>query len=140
VKRAAPLAASKRQLQALLDGSRFLRHYGFRVVSVGAGTCTVLMPFRRTLQRPGGIVNGPALMAAADCAMWMAIKAQLGVEHDALTSDLDTAFLAPARNEPVYCTARILKFGKRRIYGVAQCHDHNGGLFTHHTMTYVRVT
>jgi len=77
----------------------------------------------------------------ARCAQWVADEMErIGLEHDALTSDLDTAFLAPARNEPVYCTARILKFGKRRIYGVAQCHDHNGGLFTHHTMTYVRVT
>jgi acyl-coenzyme A thioesterase PaaI-like protein len=140
VKGGARPAASKHELQALLDGSRFLRPYAFRVVSVAAGACTVMLPFRRALQRPGGIVNGVALMAAADCAMWMAIKAQLGMQHDALTSDLDTAFLAPARNEPVYCTARILKFGRRRIYGVAQCHSKDGELFTHHTMTYVRVT
>ena len=38
----------------------------------------------------------------------------------------------------MYCTARILKFGKRRIYGVAECHGKKGGLFTHHTLTYVR--
>ena len=77
-------------------------------------------------------------MAAADCAMWLAIKAKLGGDGDALTSELNTAFLAPAKGEHVYCTARILKFGKRRIYGVAECHGKQGGLFTHHTVTYVR--
>ena len=66
------------------------------------------------------------------------LKAKLGVEGDALTSELNTAFLAPAKGEHVYCTARILKFGKRRIYGVAECHGKKGGLFTHHTVTYVR--
>ena len=55
-----------------------------------------------------------------------------------MTSELNTAFLAPAKGEHVYCTARILKFGKRRIYGVAECHGKKGGLFTHHTVTYVR--
>ena len=84
------------------------------------------------------IINGPALMAAADCAMWLAIKARIGVENDALTSELNTAFLAPAKGEPVYCTARILKMGRRRIYGVAECHGEKGKLFSHHTLTYVR--
>jgi acyl-coenzyme A thioesterase PaaI-like protein len=77
-------------------------------------------------------------MAAADCAMWLAIKAHLGVEEDALTAELSTAFLAPAKGEHVYCTAEILKMGRRRIYGVARCHGKQGRLFTHHTLTYVR--
>ena len=57
---------------------------------------------------------------------------------DALTSELNTAFLAPAKGEHVYCTARILKMGRRRIYGVAECHGKKGNLFSHHTVTYVR--
>jgi uncharacterized protein (TIGR00369 family) len=128
----------KRQLQALLDRSRFLRPYRFRVVAVKKGKCTLELPHRPVLDRPGGIINGPALMAAADCAMWLAIKAHLGVEQDALTSELSTAFLAPAKGERVYCTAEILKMGRRRIYGVATCHGKQGRLFTHHTLTYVR--
>ena len=128
----------KRKLQELLDSSKFLRPWGFRVVSVKKGQCTLELPHNPELERPGGIINGPALMAAADCAMWLAIKAEMGGDGDALTSELNTAFLAPAKGEHVYCTARILKFGRRRIYGVAECHGKKGGLFTHHTLTYVR--
>ncbi len=132
-------AATQRALQALLDGERFVRPYGFRVVALRPLGCTIELPFKRTLERPGGIVNGPALMAAADCAMWLAVKAAIGIEHDALTSELNTAFLAAARNEPVRCTARILKLGKRSIYGVAECHSRAGKLYSHHTVTYVRL-
>jgi uncharacterized protein (TIGR00369 family) len=128
----------KKQLQQLLDRARFLRAYGFRVVSVNKSRCMLELPHKPALERPGGIINGPALMAAADCAMWLAIKARLGVDGDALTSELNTAFLAPAKGEHVYCTARILKMGRRRIYGVAECHGKNGNLFSHHTVTYVR--
>ena len=128
----------KKKLQALLDSSRFLRPWGFRVVRVKKGECTLELPHRSELERPGGIINGPALMAAADCAMWLAIKAQMGGDGDALTSELNTAFLAPAKGEHVYCTARILKMGRRRIYGVAECHGEKGNLFSHHTLTYVR--
>lgn len=128
----------KKQLQQLLDRARFLRPYGFRVVAADRNKCTLELPHKTSLERPGGIINGPALMAAADCAMWLAIKARIGVEGDALTSELNTAFLAPAKGEHVYCTARILKMGRRRIYGVAKCHGKKGNLFSHHTLTYVR--
>ena len=128
----------KKALQKLLDGSKFVRTYGFKIVSADKRKCVLELPHRAVLLRPGGIVNGPALMAAADCAMWMAIKARLGVDYDALTSELNTAFLAPAKGEHVYCTARILKMGRRRIYGVAECHGRKGNLFSHHTVTYVR--
>ena len=128
----------KKALHRLLDTARVLRPYEFRVVSVSRDRCMLELPHKADLERPGGIINGPALMAAADCAMWLAIKARLGLNGDALTSELNTAFLAPAKGEHVYCTARILKMGKRRIYGVAECHGKKGNLFSHHTVTYVR--
>ena len=135
----AKLKAGRRTLQTMLDRSRFLRPYGFRVASVGDGECTLELPHRRALERPGGIINGPALMAAADCAMWVAIKARIGIDKDALTAELNTAFLSPANGRNVYCTAKILKFGNRRIYGVAECHDRGGKLYSHHTLTYARI-
>jgi uncharacterized protein (TIGR00369 family) len=131
--------ATRRELQALLAGARFLAGYGMRLVSVNDESCTLALPFRRAFERPGGTVNGPVFMAAADCAMWLAIKRHIGIEHDAVTSELNTAFLNAARRETVYCTARVLKLGKRVIFGTAECHDRRGRLFTHHTATYARL-
>jgi len=130
---------SKAALAALMARSRFVAQYGFKVTAVADESCTIAMPFRPAFERPGGTVNGPAFMAAADCAMWIAIKRHIGLEHDAVTSELNTAFLNAARRETVYCTARILKLGKRIIYGTAECHDRKGRLFTHHTVTYARL-
>ncbi|CAN0397874.1 unnamed protein product [Phaeothamnion confervicola] len=133
-------AASRTELQRLLDSEKFLKTWRFRLVKVADGECTVAMPNTPSLERPGGIVNGPALVAAADVAMWLAIKSHLGIEHDALTSDLNTVFLAPAKAKTVYCTARILKAGRKRFFGTADCSDGKGRIFTHHTLTYIRVT
>ncbi len=132
------MKATRAALQKLIDKARFVRFYGFRVVRVGDGSCTLELPHRKILERPGGIINGPSLMAAADCAMWLAIKGRFGLDFDALTSELNTAFLAPAMAEHVYCTARILRAGRRRIYGTAECHNRAGRLFSHHTVTYVQ--
>ena len=133
-------AAGKAELQRLLDGERFLRPWKFRLVKADGQECVVAMPNSLSLERPGGIVNGPALVAAADVAMWLVIKSRLGMAHDALTSDLNTVFLAPAKAKTVYCTARILKAGTRRFFGTAECYDRAGRIFSHHTLTYVRVS
>ena len=134
------MKSTKRELQNLLDKSRFIRHYGFRVVKADAEACTIELPHKPLLERPGGIINGPALMAAADCAMWLAIKVRIGVEKDALTSVLNTAFLSPAKGGHVYCTAKVLKLGRRSVYGIAECHSKGGQqLFSHHTVSYVRI-
>jgi len=130
---------TKRDLQALLDRSRFIRHYGFRVVKAGEAACVIELPHRPLLERPGGIINGPALMAAADCAMWLAVKMRVGMDRDALTSELNTAFLNAAKGDHVYCTARILKFGRRSIYGTAECHSRSGQIYSHHTVTYMPI-
>jgi len=131
--------ATRRELQALLARSRFLDGYGLRLHAVSDAGCTVAMPFRRVFERPGGTLNGPVFMVAADCAMWLAIKRRIGIGRDAVTAELNSAFLNAARRETVYCTARILKMGKRLIYGTAECHDGKGRLFTHHTLTYARL-
>ena len=122
-------AATKAQMQRLLDGERFLRPWKFRLMKADGQVCIVALPNTPALERPGGIVNGPALVAAADVAMWLAIKSRLGMAHDALTSDLNTVFLAPAKARTVYCTARILKTGTRRFFGTAECHDRSGRIF-----------
>ena len=133
------MKVTKQQLQKLLNKSKFIRHYGFRVVKSNGETCTIELPHKPLLERPGGIINGPALMAAADCAMWLAVKTRIGMDKDALTSELNTAFLSAAKGEHVYCTARILKFGRRSIYGTAECHSKDGRIFSHHTVTYMPI-
>ena len=133
------MRAGKAALQRLLERSRFVNAYGLKLVAISDDECTIAMPFRRSFERPGGTVNGPAFMAAADCAMWLAIKRHIGLEHDAVTSELNTAFLNAARRQTVYCTARVLKLGKRIVYGTAECHDRKGRVFTHHTITYARI-
>ncbi|MDQ6773201.1 MAG: PaaI family thioesterase [Candidatus Dormibacteraeota bacterium] len=126
------------ELQALLDGVAFTSAMGMRVVSLGDAECVVRVPFRREFERPGGIVSGQVYMNAADVAAWCAIKTRLGLDDGSTTSNLETAFLAAAREEDVLCTARVLKFGRRLVYGVAECRSEAGRLLTHHSITYAR--
>jgi acyl-coenzyme A thioesterase PaaI-like protein len=134
----APLPTIPDLNDALAD-TTFLEPYGFCVKAVAPGECTLLVPFRRSLERPGGIVSGMTLMGAADVAMWLAIMTLRGVSEHWVTADMKTAFLRSAREEDISCSARILKPGKRSMYGTVECHGANAGLVAHHVITYARV-
>ena len=132
------LAVTKRELEKILSEAPFLTGYGFRLHSVEDGMCRIRVPFRKEFVRPGGIISGPVFMAAADVAMWLAIMTRLGKDDPSVTIDMKTAFLSWASQEEFRCTARLLRMGKRLIYGIAECADRRGKLLTHHTITYIR--
>ena len=116
----------------------FTRNFGFTLKSVGDGECSLNVPFQKAFERPGGIVSGQVFMAAADVAMWLAIKTKLGLNDSSVTAELKTNFLGAAEKEGFCCTARILKLGRRLIYGTVECVDISGRLLTHSTVTYIR--
>ena len=126
-------------LNQVLADTPFLKAYAFRVESTAPGECTLRVPFVPALERPGGIVSGMTLMGAADVAMWLAIMTLRGVGERWVTSDMKTAFLRSARVEDIVCSARILKPGRRTMYGTAECTSADGALVAHHVLTYARV-
>ena len=109
------VVASPGQLERLLEETDFTSGRGLRVVSLGDGTCTLRVPFRPAMERPGGIVAGEFYVSAADVAFWCAMKTRLGLDDASTTSHLDTAFLAPARTEDFDCTATVLRWGRRLV-------------------------
>ena len=127
------------ELAEVLERTAFLKPYGFRVESSAPGACTLRVPFNAALERPGGIVSGMTLVGAADVAMWLAIMTLRGTAEHWVTTDMKTAFLRSARQEDVTCTARVLKPGKRSMYGTAECQGAGSGLLAHHVLTYARV-
>jgi acyl-coenzyme A thioesterase PaaI-like protein len=126
-------------LNQVLADTPFLKAYAFRVESTAPGECTLRVPFMPALERPGGIVSGMTLMGAADVAMWLAIMTLRGVAEHWVTSDMKTAFLKSARDEDIVCNARVLKPGRRTMYGTAECTSADGTLVAHHVLTYARV-
>ncbi len=135
---ASTLTFDKAEATRLLQETPFTRSYGFRVHSLGDGECTMHVPFQKSFERPDGIINGGVYMTAADVALWLAILTRIGLHERAVTADMQTAFINGAREEDVHCTARVLKLGKRLIYGTAECTNPEGKLLTHHSLTYIR--
>jgi acyl-coenzyme A thioesterase PaaI-like protein len=73
------------------------------------------------LLRPGGIISGPTVFSLADCALWYALFASVGIEPMALTSELSIRYLRPARGTVLYARADIQHAGKRSVIGSVKC-------------------
>jgi uncharacterized protein (TIGR00369 family) len=126
-------------LQALLsEDSAFARAFGFQVRTATLGECVLAVPFNPLFERPGGIVSGQVLMAAADVAMWLAIKTMHGIADESVTINMQTSFIRSARQEGIVCRARVIKSGASLSHGTAECLTENGALLSHHTLTYMR--
>jgi uncharacterized protein (TIGR00369 family) len=132
------LACNKTELEELLTEVAFTRNFGFRLDAIGDGQCSIKVPFHEAFERPGGIVSGQVFMAAGDVAMWLAIKTKLGLTDASVTAEMKTNFLGAAKGEGFCCTAKILRVGRRLIYGTAECVDNSGRLLAHSTVTYIR--
>ncbi|MEO7021831.1 MAG: PaaI family thioesterase [Ktedonobacteraceae bacterium] len=134
-----PLAVTEEELRELLAAWPFISRMNFQVRALDDGLCTLEVPFQEVSMRPGGRISGPTYMAAADAAVWFAIMTRLGKDDPAVTAEMKTNFLGAAREEPFFCTARILKWGRRLIYAVVECTNAQGKLLAHHTVTYIRL-
>lgn len=128
-------------LSGVIEDTPFLREYALRVTGCALGQCEVLLPFTDALERPDGLVSGMAIMGVADVAMWLAIMTSRGLDERWVTSDMQTGFLRSGRAEDITCTARLLRIGRRSIYGVAECvGTRSGDILSHHSMRWAKVT
>ncbi|CAA9277494.1 MAG: hypothetical protein AVDCRST_MAG04-3491 [uncultured Acetobacteraceae bacterium] len=109
---------SAAEIQAIVHaGVPIAGGWGVEVVEAAAGRAVVRLPFRPDLLRPGGTVSGPALMGLADVAMWAALLGVTGGRDESVTSTMTVNFLRPFAPGPVLAEARLLKRGKRMVFG-----------------------
>lgn len=106
------------EIQAIVHaGVPLADAWGIEVLAAADGTALVRLPFRANLLRPGNTVSGPALMGLADVAMWAALLGVTAGRDESVTSTMTVNFLRALPPGPVLAAARILKRGKRMVFG-----------------------
>ena len=108
-------------LQAIIRrGVPLAEAWGIELLAASAGTATLRLPAQPSLLRPGDTVSGPALMGLADVAMWAALLSVTAGKDESVTSSMTVNFLRPAGNGAVLAEARIVKRGRRMVFGEIQ--------------------
>ena len=129
-----------------LDGARallqsnfapWINDMGLGFEEIGTGFVRMRMPFSDHLARSGGVVSGQALMAMADTAMVIAVVSGLDGFQNLATVSQNTSFLRAIAGADVICDARVIKSGRRLVFGEATMSaDGSDQPSAHATMTY----
>lgn len=102
------------------------------------GEVVMSLPVAPKQVHGGGVLCGQAMMAAADTAMILAIVTKLGEFKPMTTVQLQTSFLRPVAGDAgeVRVIARVLRMGRKLVFGEIELLDAQGELAAHATTTY----
>lgn len=104
---------------------------------VGPKTARLRLKYSHQYLRPGGTISGPAMMALADHAFYVAILAHIGLVALAVTTNLNINFLKRPGQVDLIAEAKLLKLGQRLAVGeVTLFSEGDDEPVAHATLTY----
>jgi uncharacterized protein (TIGR00369 family) len=105
------------------------------------GEVVLTLPVAPKHVHGGGVLCGQSMMAAADTAMILAICTHLGGFKPMTTVQLQTSFLRPIPGDAgsARVVARVLRMGRKLVFGEIEILDARGELAAHATTTYALV-
>ena len=128
------------ELTAFLDREFPQIHLGGRtyfVDEVGPLSARMRMEYHDRHLRPGGTISGPAMMALADLALYVAILAHIGPVALAVTTSLNFNFLRKPEPRALIADCRLMKLGKRLAVGDVSIYSEGSpDMVCHATGTY----
>lgn len=109
----------------------------FHVEQIEDKFARVRLRYREKHLRPGGTISGPALMALADTATYIALLGMIGPVALAVTTNLNINFLRKPAQADIIAECKLLKLGKRLAIGeVTMYSDGDTEPVAHATVTY----
>lgn len=116
----------------------WVQQLNLRVLTAEPGVVTLELPVASQHVHGGGVLCGQTMMAACDTAMVLAILSRLGTFRPMTTVQLQTSFLRPVAGDSASArvVARVLRLGKRLVFGEVEVLNAQGDLAAHATTTY----
>ena len=109
---------TKEEVKAICDAELpLVSILGAEIKSIGQGEASVSLAAQQKLLRPGGTISGPAMMAIADYAFYIALLSKIGLEPMAVTSNLTINFLRKPAAKELVAKAKVVKLGRRLAFG-----------------------
>ena len=131
---------TRAEVEAFLERDFPQIHHGgrsYHVEAVGPLSARLRLAYHERHIRPGGTLSGPAMMALADLALYVAILANIGPVGLAVTTNLAFNFLRKPGPRDLIAECRLMKLGKRLAMGeVAMRSDGDDAIVCHATGTY----
>jgi uncharacterized protein (TIGR00369 family) len=131
-----PMQAKQAQQALEKTQAAWVREMGMEVLCISPGEVTLRLPFNPRLTQFAGVLCGQAQMAAADTAMVLALASSVGEFVPMTTVSMNTSFLRPVGAGDCKVVARVLRRGKKLVFGEIEVLDAQDRLVAHATTTY----
>lgn len=98
--------------------SPYVTHLGMQLTDIQPGVAILTLPFAPSVVTIGNIVHGGAIASLIDTAAMVAAwsDAEIPSKARGTTVQLTVAYLAPAEQEDLQATARVLRRGRSLVY------------------------
>jgi uncharacterized protein (TIGR00369 family) len=101
-----------RRVRDSFSRQRFMGTLGAEVVSVGAGTVVLRLPFREELGQQNGFLHAGAIATLADSACGYAALTTMPPDADVLSVEFKINMLSPAVGDAFEARAQVLRAGR----------------------------
>ena len=89
----------------------------FEILTLDAGSISMLMNITNEHLRPGGSVSGPTMFLLADVSFYLATLSLIGPKRLTVTTNCSINFLRKPSEENLISETRVLKIGKTLSVG-----------------------
>src|SRR5215470_2482488 len=125
-------------LRQLSMNNPFLKFMGMELLDAGEGWVKMKIAFRPEFLQPL-TVHGGAIYSLADSAAAHALMTLILPEQRPTTVEQRINFLKAAKDQDLYCEAKIVHLGKTLAYGEAAITTEDGALVAKSTATLMRL-
>lgn len=117
------------------------RYLNLEVLAIDQGYARLKMPYNPTFTNSWLNTHGGAILTMTDVCFFMAIATLNGLDTSGrtVTAEQKTNFLRPTSNNALYSEGRIIKNGRRNIFGEVLISNPDNQLVAHSTLTYTRI-
>ncbi|MDM7921740.1 MAG: PaaI family thioesterase [Pyrinomonadaceae bacterium] len=129
----------KQRAKNVLDNMPFARLIGMTLDHLELDTATVRLEMRDELRQPGGLLHGGVTATLIDTAMAFAVRTRVADDEHTATIDLTVHYIRPHINVPAFCTAKVVRAGKRIFTVSAEMTNEEGKLTATAISTYTRL-
>jgi uncharacterized protein (TIGR00369 family) len=112
---------------------------GFELVDLQFGEATLKLAMRDELRQPYGFLHGGATASLIDTATAFACISCLAEGEQTMTIDLTIHYLRPHKTGEVFCTAKVVRNGKKIQTVSAEVVNEEGKLIATALSTYMKI-
>ncbi len=117
----------------------YLKLLGIELEEIDEEKVVMSLAMQEKLRQPYGLLHGGATASLIDTATAFAVITAIGADEKATTVDLTVQYLRPHTDGKIFCTAKVVRAGKRLLFLSAEVVNEQGKTVATALSTYTKV-